>query len=211
MRRAPSRAISQLSPLPPPSLTSAVRPNQPTRNGHLSPMPLASSPPASKSPKQTPPSHLPERACGVLTGDGSRQRRRSLDQSFGRRLFGDETNSVSPKEEYSVSDCSNLIEKRFVQDGGRSQWTFLEAEGVDDQVSDNVAGQAYHPRLREPRIRLHITRAERMWHTLFVRALRAASQQQLMVTPCRVLPAPFAFPLVRACAARAAPGGMETR
>ena len=70
---------------------------------------------------------------------------------------------MSPKEEYSVSDGSNLIEKRFVQDGGRSQWTFLEAEGVDDQVSDNVAGQAYHPRLREPRIRLHITRAERMW------------------------------------------------
>ena len=102
---------------------------------------------------------------------------------------------MSPKEEYSVSDCSNLIEKRFVQDGGRSQWTFLEAEGVDDQVSNNVAGQAYHPRLREPRIRLHITRAERMWQTLFVRALRAASQQQLMVTPCRVLPAPFAFPL----------------
>ena len=58
----------------------------------------------------------------------------------------------------------------------------LEAEGVDDQMSDNVAGQAYHPRLREPRIRLHITWAERMWHTLLVPLcvrLRAASQQQL--------------------------------
>jgi hypothetical protein len=79
--------------------------------------------PASKSPKLTPPSHLPERACEVLTGDGLRQRRRSLDLSFGRRLFGDETNSMSSKEEYSVSDGSSLIEKRFV-DGGRSQWTF---------------------------------------------------------------------------------------
>jgi len=29
-------------------------------------------------------------------------------------------------------------------------------------------------------------------------------------TPCRLLPAPFAFPLVPACAARAAPGEMET-
>jgi hypothetical protein len=95
---------------------------------------------------------------------------------------------MSSKEVYSVSDSSSLIEKRFV-DGGRSQWTFLKAEGIEDQVSDNVAGQAYHARLRQPRIRLHITRAERMWHTLLVRALRAASQQQLMVTPCRVPPA----------------------
>ena len=58
---------------------------------------------------------------------------------------------MSSKEVYSVSDSSSLIEKRFV-DGGRSQWTFLKAEGIEDQVSDNVAGQAYHARLREPRI-----------------------------------------------------------
>jgi hypothetical protein len=116
-------------------------------------MPLASSPPASKSPKQTPPSQLSLARAGVRGAHsaalhrrwllGSRQRRRSLDLSFRRRLFGDETNSVSPKEEYSVSNGSNLIETRFV-DGGRSQWTFLEAEGVEDQVNDHVAGQAYH-------------------------------------------------------------------
>ena len=67
-------------------------------------MPLASLPPASKSSKLTPSSHLPERAGEVLTGDGLRQRRRSLDLSFGRGLFGDETNSKSSKEEYSVND-----------------------------------------------------------------------------------------------------------
>ena len=171
-----------------------------------SPVAPASLPPTPEPPLLTPPSHMSKRAeREVLTGDGSRHRCRSLDQSLGRRLFDDEASG--PDLEGAPGDLTRLIEKRVV-DGGRSQWVFCDAEQVEDEASVGGAGQACGARLREPTARLHTTRAERRGRVLLVHALRAASQPPRI--PGRVPPVPFAFPLVRACAARAAPGGLAT-
>ena len=211
-------AFLDLTPLPATHPTSFIFPAaSPTP---IAPSPLSPSPvipgrpkpssPAHEPPLLTPPSHLPKRAeCEVLTGEGSRLRNRSLDQSLGRRLF-DETGS--PEQQLQPKDTPTgsfeLVEKRFM-DSGRSQWVFLNTEETENEGGDRVAGKACHARVREPRVRIHTTRAERRWHTLLARALSAASQPPL--TPGHAPPpVPFAFPLVHACAARAAPGGMAT-
>ena len=156
----------------------------------IAPSPLSPSPvipgrpkpssPAHEPPLLTPPSHLSKRAeCEVLTGEGSRLRNRSLDQSLGRRLF-DETGS--PEQQLQPKDTPTgsfeLVEKRFM-DSGRSQWVFLNAEETEDEGGNRVAGKACHARVRKPRVRMHTTRAERRWHTLLARALSAASQPPL--------------------------------
>ena len=160
-------------------------------------------------PSTPPPQTLKVAECEALTGNSTRQRL-SPDPSLERRLFHESSLMQLQWHRDPPADSIGLLERRFT-DGGRSQWVFLDGK-TEDEGLDDVVSQEYcaSPSVGEPRVRVHATRAERRWRTLLVCALHAASLPS--PAPCHAYPSvPFAFrALVRACAARAAPGGLAT-